>query len=75
MDVSKMSMSKTFNSCSAQDMEELTEATKVSRIMHDTLTAQQKMANRVLRLAYEQKRAEKITKIAIEKTGKLLEAR
>ena len=44
-------------------------------LLHDQIRKNQALENRIRRLAYEQQRAQKLTDIATEKAGKLLDAR
>ena len=44
-------------------------------ILKDQMMKNQALENRIKRLAYEQQRAQKLTDIATEKAGKLLDAR
>ena len=44
-------------------------------LLHDQIRKNQALENRIRRLAFEQQRAQKLTDIATEKAGKLLDAR
>ena len=44
-------------------------------VLKDQMMKNQALENRIKRLAYEQQRAQKLTDIATEKAGKLLDAR
>ena len=46
-----------------------------SQVLKDQMMKNQALENRIKRLAFEQQRAQKLTDIATEKAGKLLDAR